>query len=105
MDNFESKGAKRSVNFRATNLGKGFFKNILLNVNRRPPKIRSLHTYGVVWIRFIDVLLSTVGVVDFQKHTCLKKGNYNLISNPLIKQEKTHCTAQWSGGLTKPILS
>ena len=51
----DTKGAKRSVNVRATNLCKGFFKNVLLDVNRRPPKMRSLHTYGVVWIHWCVV--------------------------------------------------
>ena len=52
MNNFESKGAKRSVNVRATNLGKMCFNNISLDVNRRQSKICSLHTYGVLWIHW-----------------------------------------------------
>ena len=39
------KGAKRSVKMSTTNFYKSFFKNILLYMNDRLSKIRSLHTY------------------------------------------------------------
>ena len=52
---FESKCTKRSVNIWATNVYKVFFKNISFNLNRRPSKIRSLHTCGVLWIHWCVV--------------------------------------------------
>ena len=55
MTNFDSKGTKWSANVKATNLSKMFFKNASLNVNRRQSKIRSLHTYGVLWIHWCVV--------------------------------------------------
>ena len=52
LANFYTKGTKRSVNVGATNLSTKFFKNILLNVNSKPAKIRSVHTYEVPWIHW-----------------------------------------------------
>ena len=43
--NLGAKGAKRSAIKSALN-----FHNILFNANSRPPQIRSLHTYEVVWM-------------------------------------------------------
>ena len=45
--NFGVKGAKRSVQMWTTNFYKIFFKNILLYMNGRLSKIRSLHTYAI----------------------------------------------------------
>ena len=66
----DSKGTKRSVNVRDINLGKVIFKNIPLNVNKRPSKIRSLHTYGygVHWIH-IDVFLCCVNLIELAGRT------------------------------------
>ena len=50
LTNFDSKGSKISVNDWAAISGKASFKNISFSITSRPPKIRSLHTYGVLWI-------------------------------------------------------
>ena len=42
-----AKGAKRSVKMCTTNFYKIFFKNILLYMNGRLSKIRSVHTYAI----------------------------------------------------------
>ena len=52
LTNFESNDTKRSMNISATNLSKMFFKNIFSNVSRRSSKIRSLHSYVVLWIHW-----------------------------------------------------
>ena len=45
MTKLDSKGAKRSLNVRATNFYKIFFKNVLLYMNGGLSKMCSLHTY------------------------------------------------------------
>ena len=45
LTNFEAKGAKRRVKMWNTNFYKNFSKNILLYMNSRLSKIRSVHTY------------------------------------------------------------
>ena len=47
LTNLDVKGAKRSVKMQTTKFYKSFFKNILLHMNGRLSKIRSVHTYGV----------------------------------------------------------
>ena len=47
LTNLDVKGVKRSVKMWGTNFYKSFFKNILLFMNGRLSKIRSVHTYDV----------------------------------------------------------
>ena len=53
LTNFDAKGAKRSLKMWTKNFYESFFKNILLYMNGRLSKIRSVHRYAIPPGRFI----------------------------------------------------
>ena len=57
LTNLDAKGAKRSVKMWSTNLYQSFFKKILLLMNGRRSKLRSVHAYGVSYSLQIYSLL------------------------------------------------
>ena len=80
LTDLDAKGAKRSVKMWATNFYKSLFKNILLYMNCRLSKIRSVHTYEVRYIHVFAGQTSTTPIDLFSKndfrifvYTILKK--------------------------------
>ena len=64
-----TKGAKRSVKMWTTNFCKSFFMNILLYMNGRLSKIRSVHTYLMTRTVYFDWIYTwTVGCQKFVQY-------------------------------------